>query len=386
MYEMNRAIALALTLILLLAGCATPRSHSAKLDERTRVWFKSLEMEKVRKENESALIVAGEFGIKLAGKLVGYLVESEGKKYTENTGARTSVHIRKIEVPDAADTSKVLLPVAKIEKGGFFLFGRTVNTKEFGGDDRSESKQIKGLRRLNDKERDRLACEIFGTLHTYGGEDTADPSTLGCPSPAPIVRAERGGPPGLLDDIRKYIDSLRTDEKGKAAVGGNNSVVTMMALGAIRPVEERSRKQRKNGKAAEPSRGFELQLMGYEYTATKAKNLSFKFPWTSFHDTKSVLSVALQGPQAYPLASGKQFSATGSFRVKWDRKLAKDNRGPKWVELPKEAMKYRSGPIAVPATQDFLLTVSLVESSDLTKALKGAAKEISELEISLGDD
>jgi hypothetical protein len=127
-----------------------------------------------------------------------------------------------------------------------------------------------------------------------------------------------------------------------------------------------------------------LKLLGYRYSALKAKNLQFGL-LKKYKHTDSVLGVRIKGPAGDKDYEGQQYDVKQDFDITWDRTAPTPSR---WIDK-EETIKgittckalSVSNPFREPPSDEFELEVSITESSSLKDDLIKAAETLSKAKV-----
>lgn len=335
----------AIVLAVMCSGCASQRSNTRDLKQVVNLHFVDIPGDTVARDQalEGLALTAGETLIKLGIKAAEALIRAEAEKYSESYSASRNLVWAGVE-KDGSDRWRP----TSIEAGGLLLFVRTVYEKDVRkGKDKPES-PVESLPIYDATTRRKLA-ESINTSLAKGGPGREGISAI---------------------DTRALITIL---ERSAVKNQSGTDIAALGFCGALILVP------RRGGKT------FEIQLLGYDYAALRAKNLSISLPFVSWEKTKSVLNIVLRGGASdfiYPHQQ-RQFEYEATFPVRWNRG-AGAYRG--WAHLDVEASPCRSEPIAAPLEmRDFQATVSVVESSDLEEKLEDLAERVSKVEVDLDD-
>ncbi len=200
---------------------------------------------------------------------------------------------------------------------------------------------------------------------TAAGSATA-PASLAAPLPGDSIECldESAFDHWMADQLE--LDRWTTQARRKQ----RPTWLSLIAVAEVRPVPVTENRYR-------------ITLLGYRYSALKAKNFSPKVPFTDWHQTKEVLAFDLAGAPASRAYAGGEYRAGGSLELDWDRGLAADGKPSAWVSL-------RNSPGGRPQTDAFYgpdpddpvkLTVKLAESSSIEKALEQLSKAVGNLKV-----
>ncbi|CUS37443.1 exported hypothetical protein [Candidatus Nitrospira nitrosa] len=130
---------------------------------------------------------------------------------------------------------------------------------------------------------------------------------------------------------------------------------------------------------------YRIELLDYRYSSLKSKNLSWiRVPFTNWEETKSVLTVSLQGPKADMRLIGNQYEGKADFEVQWNRKLSSDNKPSEWVNKDERALGKslaRSTPIHTYDFRNFGVSIKLSEAGSLKEGFESASTKIIETDL-----
>jgi hypothetical protein len=141
-----------------------------------------------------------------------------------------------------------------------------------------------------------------------------------------------------------------------------------------------------------PNGTIKIELLGYRYSALKAKNLGWiRIPFVDWHNTSSLFTVGFKGPLGDRFYSDQRQSVSTSFEVKWDREMAAAGQNSKWIWNAKNGNSCAGHPLQESASirlvpmKDFSLKASIAESNSLRAVWEGIAKKVKDIEIKTGD-
>ena len=224
---------------------------------------------------------------------------------------------------------------AAITQGGYFVFLRAVKPAEVDdAQSLATDRSLKGLPLFNDQRADELAEQMV-----------------------------QGLTPHLSDTGTAAVTNVKTEIRNILRDVNEEHVVTFAAVGIIKPLESK--------------KTFTIQLVGYQYPALKARN-TVNLCVGGWHKTESILNVLLEGPSADPDYNGGRFQVQVAFNVPWDRDGAIKGQSD-WIRIDDTDSGYISKPIAVPRAEDFVLTITLLESSDMNKTLSRISEQVGKL-------
>jgi len=307
-------------LFLFTAGCsATQMSNARKAEDISQLYYQNVSTNPPEFESLDITKYASEFAIRIPTWAAEQLLKNEAKKYNEKSDNYLLISL------DRLKTVNDSFNFPSLDSGGVIIFLRAIKKKKD-----EWPRELKNAKDLNS---DTLSKEILQIL-----KDNK------------IIMPKD-------NSLKKYIQSF---------VDKGNVKLSFAGILLIRQTESK--------------RSFVIDLLAYKYPILKAKNLSYKIPFTKFHKTDSSLTITLEGPDANRFF-GKRFVSSHIFKVKWDRdnaKDAKDSKDAEWVKF--ENKHFRSQPIAVPLYKEITLKMSLHENCDFNEFLVKAGKQISEFE------
>lgn len=356
--NVNVARLVCILLSVLLAGCiATPRSNTARYDEKVQIGL----LEVGRASPKAVEATFPDIAIAI-GKAI---LEWEGSKYEQvSTGELRESHLSDYVIPDKSE-GWVLKPVLRSNAG-----------------ERAAIAYITVLRTL--KEKKGIDClEQLGLWLTWFER------------PTNLEPLDEGMKSGLVERVHAWDSRLPEREVEKAfgfsPVDPPDPYFGFAALFQIVPTIPVVG----DGNCA----NFRIELVDYRYSALKAKNLSWiRVPFTDWETTKSVIAVSLRGPQNDVRFGGRQYEATAEFDLQWDREKSSDNKPSEWKNPSLEGSRgdgtnhlwkcgqsggaaslSKSPPIRAFDFRNIGVTVKLSEAGPLKKAFEQASEKIGDL-------
>lgn len=335
-------LAAPIVLLLLSIGCASDRSNTRALKDTTAVYYLDIPTGAAVQDQglDAVALGAAELALELGIKAAKALIKMEAEKYTETYAARGHFVVKGLK----ADPGDHLRPQV-MSDAGLILLVRTVHDEDAPkADEETPTSPVRERPLFDADVRQRLAESIAKSLLQRG------------------IKANANGIAAVLGKAAKL------NAKGKDV-----STLGLCAAFVLVP--------RPGGKS------LELQLLGSDYPLLKAKNLSCSLPFVDWEKTKTLCTLVLQGPHSDSHYVSGHYGSTVSFELKWPRD-PKDYQGWVGLDAPHEqlAMKSRSVPLAVPHySNEFNLTATVLESSDLKEKLEELAEKVGEIEVDLDD-
>jgi hypothetical protein len=331
--------------LLILTNCATHRSHTSQLTEEVTVSLTQA-LPSMEAEGFEPLVLAGTVAVKVLAEAVKW----EAKKYTDESVGL--LEKRKIHFVPTDDRKGYV--------NGPFYIGvlRTVRSEEEEGT---------------------WYEEAWDWLTSW--DEPSKLEQIVVPPPEPTA-------------ITSIFPKLKEGDCAKSLLG---SAYNRPTLRVLLPADERP--DQFLGMAAllrivpseiyptpftqEPAvaniQAFRIELLGYRYSALKAKNLRFPIPFTNWNQTDSVLRVAIKGPIADRTYSGNAFEGSADFKIVWDRDKSKKGDPSLWQWSCKPVQS--SSAIQVPFLNEISIEAKIVESSSLKEVLEKASEKVKEIKI-----